>query len=279
MPLDGFEETRFAVDRHPSAPPTARTEWTVYRRGTGPGVLVIHEIPGITPQVAAFARRVADAGFSVALPHLFGDLPTHYGPGPLTRATAHACISWEFSVLRRGRRSPITDQLRGLARALHEEVGGRGVGAIGMCLTGNFALSLVLDAPVVAPVLSQPSLPFGLTRAHRADPHLNPGELDAVVARCQRDDLRVLGLRFTHDPLSPPARFRALSAALGDRFEAIEIHSGPGNPWGLTRAAHSVVTRDLVDEDGHPTRAALERVLQFFRERLGTATEGGPRTR
>jgi dienelactone hydrolase len=259
MALDGFSEMTFT-----SGP----TSWTVYRRGSGPGVLILHEIPGITPEVARFARRVADAGFSVALPHLFGTIPTHYGPGPLARTTLQACISWEFSVLRRGRRSRITDQLRSLARALHAEVGGSGVGAIGMCLTGNFALSLVLDAPVVAPVLSQPSLPFGLTRAHRADPHLEPGELEAVAQRCRDEDLRVLGLRFTHDLLSPPERFETLSSALGDRFEAVEIDSGPTNPWGLTRMAHSVVTRDLVDEEGHPTRAALDRVLAFFAERL-----------
>lgn len=259
MPLDGFHETLFDEGPRP---------WTVYRRGTGPGVLVLHEIPGITPEVARFARRVADAGFSVALPHLFGALPTHYGPLPVAQTTLRACISWEFSVLRRGRRSPITDRLRTLARALHAEVGGPGVGAIGMCITGNFALSLILDAPVVAPVLSQPSLPFGLTRAHRADPHLDPGELDAVVRRCDAADLRVLGLRFTHDPLSPGARFQTLASALGDRFEALEIDSGPSNPWGLTRLSHSVVTRDLVDEEGHPTRAALDRVLAFFAEHL-----------
>ncbi len=259
MPLDGFQETTFA---------DAPTPWTVYRRGTGPGVLILHEIPGITAEVARFARRVADAGFSVALPHLFGALPTHYGPLPVVQTTLHACISWEFTVLRRGRRSPITDRLRRLARALHTEVGGPGVGAIGMCLTGNFALSLVLEAPVVAPVLSQPSLPFGLTRAHRADPHLDPGELDAVVRHCNDADLKVLGLRFTHDPLSPPERFETLARALGDRFEAVQIDSGPGNPWGLNRLSHSVVTRDLVDTEGHPTHAALDRVLAFLAEHL-----------
>ena len=121
MALEGFQETTFS-----DGPAT----WTVYRRGTGPGVLVLHEIPGITPEVARFARRVADAGFTVALPHLFGTVPTHYGPGPLVRTTLQACISWEFSVLRRGKRSPIADQLRALARALHGEVGGRGVGAM-----------------------------------------------------------------------------------------------------------------------------------------------------
>ena len=137
-----------------------------------------------------------------------------------------------------------------------------------MCLTGNFALGLVLDAPVVAPVLSQPSLPFGLTAAHRADPHLRPGELEALARRCEADDLSVLALRFTGDLLCPAARFDTLRGALGGRLEAVEIDSSRGNPHGLGWDAHSVLTRDLVDQEGHPTHAARARVVAFLRERL-----------
>ena len=62
--LDGFERTTFTHEG------TART---VYRAGSGPGVIVIAEMPGITPEVVGFARRVLDLGCSVALPHLFGE--------------------------------------------------------------------------------------------------------------------------------------------------------------------------------------------------------------
>lgn len=265
MSLAGFETTSFSH---------AGQHRIVYRRGAGRAVLVMHEIPGITPEVARFARRVADAGFRVYLPHLFGTpgrpLSLPYAIGGMLRA----CVSREFHVLARNASSPIADWLRALARHAHAECGGPGVGAVGMCLTGNFALALVLDAPVTAPVLSQPSLPFPVTPAHRAALHCSPAELNAVRGLVASGGC-VLGLRFTADPLVPAERFATLRRELGAGFEAIEIDSGPGNPYGLGRAAHSVLTTELVDEEGHPTRMALERVLALFRRRLGDAEASG----
>jgi dienelactone hydrolase len=239
----------------------------VYRRGSGPGVVVIHEVPGITPAVQHFAERVVDAGFTVHMPHLFGTPGKPFSVPYVVGQLARACISREFHVLEAGGSSPVTDWLRALCRQVHQECGGPGVGAIGMCLTGNFALSLMVDEAVMAPVLSQPSLPFPVTRSRRAAIHLSPSDLEIVRKRA-RQGCGVLGLRFTADPMCPPERFETLRRELGEGFEAIEIDSGPGNPYGYTRAAHSVVTNDLVDEEGHPTHAALERVLGFFRERL-----------
>ncbi len=240
---------------------------TVYKKGAGPGVVVMHEIPGITPPVANFSRRVAAEGFTVYMPHMFGTpdkpLSIPYAAGQIARA----CVSREFAVLAKNESSPITDWLRALCRKAHEECGGPGVGALGMCLTGNFALALMVDESVMAPVLSQPSLPFGVSAAHRAALHLSDEDL-AVVKRRAASGCGVLGLRFTADPMCPGERFATLRDELGDGFEGIEINSGRGNPWGLTRAAHSVVTTDLVDEEGHPTRQALDRVLALFRERL-----------
>jgi len=256
--LEGFQETRFTHDG---------VGRTLFRRGDGPGVVVMHEIPGIPPEVARFARVVADAGFSVWLPHLFGTpgepLSAGYAVGQMLRA----CVSREFHVLARGASSPITDWLRALCRHAHAECGGPGVGAIGMCLTGNFALSLMVDDAVAAPVLSQPSLPFPISRSHRRALHLSEADLARVRERTA-EGCPVLGMRFTADPLCPPERCERLRSELGERFEGIEIDSGRGNPNGLGRTAHSVVTTDLVDEQGHPTRQALERVLGFFRERL-----------
>ncbi len=242
----------------------------VYRRGSGPGIVVIHEIPGITPEVARFARRVADAGFSVYLPSLFGSPGRPFSVPYAARQMARACISREFSVLARCASSPITDWLRTLCRRAHADCGGKGVGAIGMCLTGNFALALMLDESVMAPVLSQPSLPLGVTASHRAALHLSDADLD-VVRRRASEGCRVLGMRFTADPLCTCARFETLQRELGGGFEAIEIDSGRGNPHGIPRTAHSVLTLDLVDEAGHPTREALDRVLSFFAERLRSA--------
>lgn len=259
MQLDGFAQKRITYQG---------AERAVYRRGTGPGVVIIHEIPGITPLVAAFARRVADEGFTVVLPSLFGtpdrpDTPLYVGG-----QVARACISREFSVLASRQASPITEWLRALCRDLHAELGGKGIGALGMCLTGNFALSLMVDREVMAPVLSQPSLPLPVGKERRAGLHLSDEALATVKRRISDEGLKVLGLRFTQDPLCPPERFARLRQELGDGFEGIEIDSSRGNPYGIPREAHSVLTRHLVDEAGHPTRAALERVLHFFRERL-----------
>jgi len=256
--LEGFEEFPFSHDG---------ATRPVYRRGEGPGVVIMHEIPGITPEVAGFARRVADEGFTVFLPHMFGTPGKPLGIPYALGQMARACISREFHVLARGESSPITDWLRALCRHAHEVCGGPGVGAIGMCLTGNFALSLMVDESVMAPVLSQPSLPFGVTRSHRAALHLSDADL-AVVKQRVKGGCGVLGMRFTSDPMCPGERFDTLRRELGDGFEAIEIDSGRGNAYGIPRTAHSVVTTDLVDEAGHPTRVALDRVLALFRERL-----------
>jgi dienelactone hydrolase len=262
MSLEGFESFPFTHE--------GKTR-DVYRRGQGRGVVVVHEVPGITPEVARFGRIVADAGFRVFLPHLFGTPGKPLSVAYALSQMARACVSREFLVLAAGRSSPVTDWLRALCRFAHAECGGPGVGAIGMCLTGNFALALMLDESVMAPVLSQPSLPFPVSAAHRRGLHLSDAELEVVRQRA-RAGCSVLGLRFTADPLCPAERFERLRQELGeDGFEGIEIDSSRGNPDRIPRTAHSVVTKDLVDREGHPTRAALERVLGFFRERLGTA--------
>ncbi len=240
---------------------------TVYRRGEGPGVVVMPEIPGITPQVAAFAERVAAEGLTVFMVDLFGTVGKPADPLYATVEIARACVCRELSVFAAYASSPVSSWLRALCRQVHAELGGKGVGAIGMCLTGNFALALMVDPVVMAPVLSQPSLPFPFGRERRAGLHLSPEDL-AVVKQRVAAGCTVLGMRFTGDPVVPPERFAHLREALGDGFEGIEIDSSPGNPHGIPRTAHSVVTTHLVDEAGHPTQAALHRVLAFFKERL-----------
>jgi dienelactone hydrolase len=261
MSLEGFSPFSFE---------SGGTTRTVYTRGAGPGVVVMHEVPGITPPVARFAARVADAGFRVYLPHLFGTPGQPLSIPYVLSQMARACVSREFSVLARRQSSPITGWLRALCRHAHAECGGPGVGALGMCLTGNFALALMVDESVMAPVLSQPSLPFGVSASHRAALHLSDDDLEKVKERV-KGGCPVLGMRFTGDPLCPGERFEALRRELGAGFEAIEIDSSPGNRFGIKRLAHSVVTEDLVDREGHPTRAALERVLALFHERLRPA--------
>ncbi|MCA9512079.1 MAG: dienelactone hydrolase family protein [Myxococcota bacterium] len=260
--LTGFEATTFAHDG---------ATRLVHRGGRGPGIVVMHEIPGITPQVAAFAERLVAEGFHVALPELFGTLGRPISAGYALGQIARACISREFHVLASNGSSPITRWLRALCRAVHADCGGPGVGALGMCLTGNFALALLVDPAVAAPVLCQPSLPFPIGRERRRGLHVSDDELAAAKRRVASDGSCVLGLRFTRDPMCPPERFERLRDELGAGFEGIEIDSSPGNAHGIARSAHSVLTTDLVDAEGHPTRAALERTLAFFRERLCVA--------
>lgn len=257
MPLEDYVEGTFTHDG---------TTRRVFRRGDGPAVVVIAEMPGITPSVVGFGDRLVDAGLSAVLPSLFGD------PGaPRTLRVlpviASACVSREFTVWATRRTSPVADWLRALARQEHERCGGPGVGAVGMCFTGGFALAMAVDDSVVAPVLSQPSLPFGVTGRQKRDLNLDDGDL-ARVKRRAADGLSVLGLRFTCDRLAPGERFARLREELGDAFVGVEIDSSPGNAHGIPRRAHSVLTEDLVDEPGHPTRDALDRVLDLFRARL-----------
>jgi dienelactone hydrolase len=248
----------------------------VYRTGTGPAVIVIHEIPGITPLVAAFARKVADRGMTAVLPSLLGTAGRPMTVPYALSSLARACISKEFTLLALNKTSPIVNFLRELAVHEREAHGGPGVGAVGMCLTGGFALAMCVEPSVVAPVLSQPSLPFPTNPEHRRALGLSDADF-AVVQRRTTQELCVMGLRFSGDAKSPAERFTRLREALGDKFIGVEIDSSPGNPWGYKKSAHSVLTEDYSDEATSPTRRALEDVLEFFASRLGVAPQdAGP---
>jgi dienelactone hydrolase len=239
----------------------------VYRIGSGPAVIVIHEIPGITPLVAAFARKVADRGMTAVLPDLFGTPGRPPSGGYMARSVLDVCVSREFTLLASGRTSPVTAWLRALADVEHERCGGPGVGAVGMCLTGGFALAMMVDPVVVAPVLSQPALPFPLAARNRRDVGLSPDDLATVKQRAAGGTC-VLGLRFTKDRAVPKERFDRLRRELGDAFIGVEIDSSSGNPWGYSTNAHCVLTEDYSDAEGSPTRVALQQVLSFFSDRL-----------
>ena len=138
-----------------------------------------------------------------------------------------------------------------------------------MCFTGGFALGMMLDETTVAPVLSQPSLPIAISKSRRGAIGLAPLDLAAVKARAAAG-CDVLGLRFTGDKFVPKERFETLRRELGDRFISVEIDSSEGNPHGIPKNAHSVLTEHLVDEPGHPTHDALNQVITFFRDRLSS---------
>jgi dienelactone hydrolase len=205
------------------------------------------------------------------MPSLFGRPGKAPTGGEILRSFPKACVAKEFAVLA-DRTSPIAHWLRALASRAHEECGGPGVGAIGMCFTGNFALAMAVDPAVLAPVLSQPSLPFPIGARRRRGIALDAKDVDAVKRRTT-EGLCLLGLRFTGDVACQSDRFERLRETFGEAFEAIEIDSSKGNAYGIKPRAHSVLTVDLVDEPGHPTQAALDRVREFLGEQLKPAVK------
>ena len=239
----------------------------IYRRGEGPAVIVMAEIPGITPLVADFGRRVADLGMTAVLPSLFGTPGKEPSTGYILNSISKACISSEFATFALKKTSPVTQWLRALCRHEHERCGGPGVGAVGMCLTGGFALALMVDDSVMAPVLSQPSLPFPLSNKHKRDLGIDDDDLARVKERVAAG-VCVLGVKFTNDKASPDERFERLAEELGDGFIGVNIDSSKGNPYGNPTNAHSVLTEHLEDIEGHPTKEALDQVLEHFRSRL-----------
>lgn len=224
-------------------------------------------LPGISAEGARFARKLADAGFTVFMPHLFGTVGAPTTEAARLRELAKLCISREWHVLAENRSSPAADWLRALARHVHGESGGRAVGGVGMCVTGNFALTLTLDPWVVAPVMAHSSFPLPITRRKAAALHVTSPTLDNARRRISEEGLRVLGVRFTADLLfCRAARFAALRRELGDRFEAVEVPGSSSRPH--PEPPHSVLTVGLVDREGEPTRVAVDRVIGFLRERL-----------
>jgi len=246
--------------------------WTrpVYRRGAGPAVVVIHEMPGLHPEVIAFADRVAAAGMTVYCPSLFGQPGRPVDNGyALTTMLKTICVAREFNVWSAGRSSPIVEWLRALARKAHAECGGKGVGAVGMCFTGGFALAMMTEPAVVAPVLSQPSMPItagigGKARAKGLD--VAPEEIACARRRFADEDTHLIGLRFEGDPLVPSERFDTLQREFGDKFERWDIDPSEARPGGL-KNPHSVLSVNLKEEGR--THEALQRVIGFFREKTG----------
>jgi dienelactone hydrolase len=181
---------------------------------------------------------------------------------------ARGCVAKEFAAFATNKERPVSHYLRALARDLKEKTGGKGVGVIGQCFSGGFALAAAVDDSVLAPVLSQPSVPIALTAKQKRDPGLSEGEMKVIEKRAAEDGLCALGLRFSGDPMAPAERFKTLKDRLGDAFEVIELDSSRGNAHGFGRMAHSVLTLEVREAEGQPAYEARKRVVQFLKERL-----------
>ncbi|MES0861965.1 dienelactone hydrolase family protein [Ruegeria sp. SCPT10] len=242
----------------------------VHVAGSGPAVIVMHEMPGISPQVARFARWVRDAGFTVYMPSLFG----RDGAVPLAdeggQIFQRVCVSREFRVMAGGGTSPVVAWLKALARQAYLECGGSGVGAVGMCFTGNFAISMMIEPALKAAVACQPSLPLDDPAAIE----MSDDDAKAIALRLQQDDLTVKAYRFDGDKFCMAARFETYAQAFGDHFDGTVLPDSAANPNTSPffaqhiQSPHSVVTQHLIDRDGEPTLAARDRIVAYLMSSL-----------
>ena len=241
----------------------------VFVAGQGRGVVLLHEGPGLTRECVELGRRLSGE-FRVYMPLLFGKPCQPPRLGTLVRA----CISREINCLACGTSSPIANKLRALCQVAHKECGGPGVGVIGMCLTGGFTLTLMLEPSVIAPVLSQPSLPLPILG--RYSPRCLKSSLgtdpDSLVKAAERN-IDVLGLRFSEDWRCPPERFDSLGTLFKERFHVHPLASGQGTPF--PSSAHSVLTyrehaplSPAAAERAHLLRHAYDSLTVFLRQRL-----------
>jgi dienelactone hydrolase len=250
-PMPGYEAFQFSEGGN---------EKTVFTRGSGPGILLMHELPGMVEECVRLGDYLASRGYAVFLPLLFGKPNVRESRLRTAAHIGEICVRREILLLAADSDSPITTWLRALAREVRRRCPeGRGIGAIGMCLTGGFVVNLMLEDAVLAPVACQPSLPFTKLGAPREAVGVSPDTLRAAVARSK--EVPLLCYRFSGDKISRREIFARLEREFGTAFEGHEL---PGDD-------HAVLTIDFVDNPSHPTYKARERILRFFAERLGVA--------
>lgn len=238
----------------------------VFKKGHGPAVIIMHELPGMIVECVDFADRIEKEGFTVYLPLLFGKPDIQISMIDTINFTSNLCISKEFYLFSSNKTSPIVEWLRSLCRLAHGECGYIGVGAIGMCLTGGFAIPLMVEPSLMAPVLSQPSLP--ISPLDRSSIACSDEDFQFACKRSKSENIPILGFKFSNDILSSNDKFQLLKFNLGDLFQGAIIDSSPGNKYNIPIYSHSVFTAHYNDSPGHPTREAFEKLVNFYKERL-----------
>ena len=247
--MDGYNKSNFraALNNGKSV------SHDVYTKGEGPVVVIIQELPGIGTETLSLADKFVDEGFMVVLPHLFGPLGKTAMNSNLLRVF---CMRKEFRLFEKGKTSPVVDWLRALCQDLRTQHQTKGVAVIGMCLTGNFAISLMADDAVLAGVSSQPSMPF----IDQSSLHMSAQDITEIREQLDQKG-PMLAYRFKGDKFCQGTKFKALNQSFNDDAERVKLTTLPGK-------GHSVLTLDFVDKEGHPTRAAFDEVLTYFRGAL-----------
>ena len=253
--LDGYRKESFTAELNGGG----EVSHDVYTKGEGPTVVIIQELPGIGQETLRLADLFIAKGYQVVLPHLFGPLGRTSTLGNLARVF---CMRREFHLFLKNGSSPIVGWLKALCQYQRDHSDHDGVAVIGMCLTGNFAMSLMADDAVLASVASQPAMPF------LAQGALHMSEDEKQATRDRLDHLEettddkfktgyMMALRFEGDPLCKAAKFEAIDRGLNRQKHRVRQRVLPGR-------GHSVLTLDFVDEKGHPTRQAFDEVVSYF---------------
>ncbi len=228
----------------------------VYTIGKGEKVVVIiQELPGIGQETLSLADRFVQQGYTVVLPHLFGPIGKIAKLGNSVRVL---CMRREFKVFSKNESSPIVDYLSALCSALKTRYKVKGVAVIGMCLTGNFAISLMANEDVLAGFASQPSLAI----FNQNSLHMSPSEIKKIKSNIDRVGPIHCG-RFQKDKICTAKKFNLIDKTFNkvDKKQRIIFHEIPGR-------GHSILTLDFVDEAGHPTRKTLNTIFEYFDEQL-----------
>jgi dienelactone hydrolase len=225
----------------------------IYQLGSGAPIVIIQELPGIGQETLDLAQRFVAQGFSVYLPHLFGPIGKISLAGNVARVF---CMRKEFHLFEANKTSPIVDWLKALCQKIKTDTDMKGVGVIGMCLTGNFAISLMADDSVLAAVASQPSMPITKQSAL----HMSPNDISQIKQGIDTSD-SIYVYRFDQDPICKAAKFEALDTEFNHDKSRIHLKTLPGK-------GHSVLTLDFVDEKNHPTHQALDEILAYFSRQL-----------
>jgi dienelactone hydrolase len=250
-PVDGFTSLCFS---------SGTMNRQLYVIGDGPPVLLLHELPGLSRETLHTAKQLAGAHYTVVVPLLFG----RPGDDQPFKNLGRVCRDDEFACNRGERTSPHVAWLRDLASCARTRwPKGKGVGVVGMCLTGIFPIAMLRSPDVVAPVVCQPTLPFNRHNIFQAFGwFMNQSALaltpdDLEHARTKRTD-PILGIRYRGDRKCQKEKFERLAGEFGDRFFRIDF---PGRH-------HSTLVGDFCPD-------ALLEVLAFFNRYLRDAPDSG----
>jgi carboxymethylenebutenolidase len=220
--------------------------------GGGPGVVVLHDVWGISEHYRHIARRLASEGFvalSVDLYRKLGGV-TIQDPGRWMRNLSDA------------------DMLATIESAaqylhVHPAVGARGVAVIGFCMGGMYALlagASIRGLAAVAPFYGILSHQHGLLYDPAGlDPRKKPREpFDAALdVTCP-----VLGFFGAEDPYVPLADIQELERRLTRPAQEVRVYDGAGHAF----------MNDTRPEMYRPEAAAdaWARLVAFLHEHCGS---------